>query len=154
MVDYLGVCVCACACVCVRACAITVHCTVGSCQVCVCGGWGGAGYMHTYVCMCDVYCTCSKHTLLCANPTDIKQARPHGQIYYQQQLSISDEVSVYLELCEAYCQLNRLIEAKELMEEAAKKFEATSQGMRCAVCVLLQYLIFCLGYQLQMLIWL
>ena len=85
-----------------------------------------------------VYCTCYC-TLLCINCTDIKPARPHGQIFYQQQLSVSDEVSVYLELCEAYCQLNRLTEAKELMEEAANKFKATSQGMRYIVCVLLKY---------------
>ena len=70
----------------------------------------------------------------------IKPARPHGQIVHQQQLSISDEVSVYLELCEAYCQLNRLTEAKELIEEATKKFESTSQGMRYTWCVLCEYL--------------
>ena len=70
----------------------------------------------------------------------IKPARPHGQIVHQQQLSISDEVSVYLELYEAYCQLNRLTKAKELIEEAAKKFENTSQGMRYTWCVLCECL--------------
>ena len=54
-------------------------------------------------------------------------------MFYQQQLTVSDEVSVYLELCEAYCQLTRLTEAKELMQEAATKFQGTSQEMRYLV---------------------
>ena len=40
---------------------------------------------------------------------------------------------MYLELCEAFCQLSRLTEAKELMQEAAAKFQGTSQEMRCGI---------------------
>ena len=63
---------------------------------------------------------------VCYLTTGIKPARPQGQVFYQQQLTVSDEVSVYLELCEAFCQLSRLAEAKELMQEAAAKFQGTS----------------------------
>jgi len=108
--------------------------------------------------MCVVWCSVLwmlYYTPLCVNCIDIKPPRPHGQIFYQQQLSISDEVSVYLELCEAYCQLSRLTEAKELMEEAAKKFEATSQGMRYVhgMCSIRVFHYLCTEYRLQMLIW-
>ena len=72
----------------------------------------------------------------CYQCIDTKPPRPQGQVFYQQQLTISDEVSVYLELCEAYCQLSRLTEAKELMQEAAAKFQGTPQEMRCVtLCV-------------------
>ena len=63
---------------------------------------------------------------VCYLTTDTKPAHPQGQVFYQQQLTVSDEVSVYLELCEAFCQLSRLAEAKELMQGAAAKFQGTS----------------------------
>ena len=58
-------------------------------------------------------------------------------MFYQQQLTVSDEVLVYLELCEAYCQLSRLTEAKELMQEAAAKFQGTPQEMRCVILIVI-----------------
>ena len=47
---------------------------------------------------------------------------------------------MYLELCEAYCQLSRLTEAKELMQEAAAKFQGTPQEMRCVILIVIAVL--------------